>query len=292
MRLILLLVLALAVAGCDNGSRSTPRGPLAPSPPPQAGPPVTAPTPQPTPSGVRGWVNDTAFRIIEGATVEVVDGPHAGLSATSDNTGQVSFSGSFDIGTVFRAAKEGYLTTTGTVNASCATCPKWITFTMGVPAPPANIAGDYTLTLIADSTCGDLPADARTRTYTAAITPVESANRPANTYFDVNVSGATLLTGYNKFWIGVAGNYLTLSLDWEGPVVVEELAANTYVAFGGSAATTVGTGAASTISTAFEGVIDYCELRSPMSKFYSCNAAAVAHAQCTSKNHQITLTRR
>ena len=292
MRLILLLVLALAIAGCDNGSRPTFRGPLAPSPPPQAGPSVAAPPPQPTATGVRGWVNDTAFRIIEGARVEVVDGPNAGLSAISDGTGQVSFSGSFDVGAVFRATKEGYLTTTGTVNSSCATCPKWITLTMGVLAPPANIAGDYTLTLIADSTCGDLPADARTRTYTAAITPVESANRPANTYFDVNVSGATLLAGYKKFWIGVAGDYLSFSLDWEGPILVEELAANTYVAFGGWATTTLGTAAATTISTAFDGVIDYCELRAPMGTFYSCTAAAVAHAQCTSKNHQITLTRR
>jgi hypothetical protein len=292
MRLILLLAIVLAIAGCDNGSRSTFRSPLAPSPPPQAGPPVTAPTPQPTATGVRGWVSDTAFRIIEGATVEVVDGPHAGLSATSDSTGQVSFNGSFDIGTVFRATKEGYLTTTGTVNSSCATCPKWIAFTMGVLATPANIAGDYTLTLIADRTCADLPAEARMRTYTAAITPVESANRPANTYFDVDVSGATLLTGYDKFWIGVAGNYLSISLDWEGPILVEELAANTYVAFGGWATTTLGTAAAMTISTTFDGVIEYCELRSPMSRFYSCNAAAVARAQCTSKNHQIVLTRR
>jgi hypothetical protein len=292
MRLILLLAIVLAIAGCDNGSRSTFRSPLAPSPPPQAGPPVTAPTPQPTATGVRGWVSDTAFRIIEGATVEVVDGPHAGLSATSDSTGQVSFNGSFDIGTVFRATKEGYLTTTGTVNSSCATCPKWIAFTMGVLAPPASIAGDYTLTLIADRTCADLPAEARMRTYTAAITPVESANRPANTYFDVDVSGATLLTGYDKFWIGVAGNYLSISLDWEGPILVEELAANTYVAFGGWATTTLGTAAATTISTAFDGVIDYCELRAPMGTFYSCTAAAVAHAQCTSKNHRIVLTRR
>jgi hypothetical protein len=237
-------------------------------------------------------VSDTAFRIIEGATVEVVDGPHAGLSATSDSTGQVSFNGSFDLGTVFRATKEGHLTTTGTVNSSCATCPKWIAFTMGVLAPPANIAGDYTLTLIADSTCADLPPDARTRSYTAAVTPVVSPDRPVNTYFDVNVSGAPLLTGYKKFWIGVAGDYLSISLDWEGPILVEELAANTYVAFGGWATTTLGSAAVTTISTSFDGVIDYCELRSPMSTFYSCPAAAVAHAQCTSKNHRITLTRR
>jgi hypothetical protein len=292
MRLILLLLFAIGFAGCDDRSSSVGRGPLAPSPPPQAGPPVTIPTPQPASSGMKGWVNDTAFRIIEGARVEVVDGPHAGLSATSDSTGQVSFSGSFGVGTVFRATKEGYLTTTGTVNSSCATCPPWIVLIMGVLAPPANIAGDYTLALIADSTCAGLPADARTRSYAAAITPVVDPNRPANTYFDVNVSGATLLTGYKKFSIGVAGDYLSFSLDWEGPVIVEELAPNTYLAFGGWATATLATSIASTISTSFEGLIDYCELRSPMGTFYSCTAAAVAHAQCTSKNHRIVLTRR
>jgi hypothetical protein len=224
--------------------------------------------------------------------VEVADGPNAGLSATSDKNGEVSFSGNFAVGTFFRATKDGYLTTTTTLVVNCATCAKLVLFSMGVLAPPASIAGDYTLTFIADSTCTALPAEARTRTYAAAITPVVNTNRPANTFFNVDVSGATLFTGYKQFWIGVAGNYLSFSLDWEGPVLVEELAANTYLAFGGWATATLGTSVAPTISTSFDGVIDYCEARSPMTSFYQCNAGFVAHAQCASKNHQITLTRR
>src|SRR5438105_90244 len=102
-RFTAILFLTLAVTACGNHGSGAP-APTATSP--------TAPSP-PTPSrnGVTGTVNDTAFRPLGGARVEVVDGPQGGMSTTVDANGAFSLSGTFDDATRFRASMEGHLTT-------------------------------------------------------------------------------------------------------------------------------------------------------------------------------------
>lgn len=289
---IVLLVVAQGLAAC--GSSASTSAPLAPSPVPQ---PTLPPTPTPPPPNddafIKGVVYDTANRALAGAIVEVVDGPQAGTQATSDATGGFSLTGTFDDTTQFRATKEGHVSATGTLRPSCAQCHphRWIFFFLDVPTPPANIAGDFTLTFIADSACAAaLPAEVRTRTYAATIAP--TSYRP-NTSFELTVSGAPFLSFYNSFSIGVAGDYLAFGLDNEGPVLVEQVAQNTYLGFDGSAEASAGTSAVSTISTFFDGVIDYCARKSAMGSYYNCDTSqAVAHARCESKHHQLILTRR
>ena len=58
-----------------------------------------------------------------------------------------------------------------------------MTFTLAALAPPVNIAGHYTLTFIADSTCVGLPDDVRIRSYAGTITPDVSPGIPAGTGF-------------------------------------------------------------------------------------------------------------
>jgi hypothetical protein len=100
---IAILVLAMGLAGCTGSSS------LAPSTPAQ----VPAAPAQPVVSRLSGFVLDTGFRHLAGASVEVVEGsPQAGMSTTADANGQFSLTGTFDSTTRFRATKEGYVTAT------------------------------------------------------------------------------------------------------------------------------------------------------------------------------------
>jgi hypothetical protein len=287
--LVVLLVLAAAVVGCQGSDSSSP---VSPSPVAPAAP-QAAPLPTGTHIQAAGSVSDTAFRPLAGARVEAIDGPGAGASGNADAMGRFSLTGAFDDTTQFRATQEGHIAGTRTLAPRCATCGpvRALYFFLAVPLPPVSVAGDYTLTFAADSTCTDLPNEVRTRTYPATLTVASPPSIPANAWITVTLSGVSFLSHYDTFLIGIAGDYLAFNLEEsEGPYLVEELAPNTYVAIGGLASATVGPGA-STISTSFEGSIEYCQQSSPMVSFYRC-APAGARARCASNNHRLTLTRR
>ena len=240
-----------------------------------------------------GTVSDSAFRPLGGATVEVLDGPQAGKTTTADASGQFSLSGTFDDTTRFRATKEGHVAATGTLQPHCAPCNpnRWIHFYLPPLVPSANIAGHYTLTFTADGACAALPS--AVRTYAATLVPVTTSHHPAGTFYEGTVSGAEFLQGYNSFSIGVAGDYFT---GWFGdlhgdPGLVEQVAPTTYFALGGEVAGSVTGG--STVTGSLEGFIDSCELASAMGPRYSCTPGPAAiRAQCNSRNHRLTLTRR
>ena len=282
---IVVTLAALGLSGCD----SSPKSPVAPSQEPQ-------PAPQPTGIQVMGIVLDTALRPVGAAKVDVVDGAHAGTSTTANALGEFTFRGNFDERTTFRASKEGYVAATGALGPTCASCNpgiRWISFYLAVPAAPVEIAGNYTLTFTADSACAGLPNELRTRTYAATITPASQPNPPANTMFNLKLSGAQFFREYDGLWIGVAGNFVTLLFGGDGPYVVDQVTPNTYISFDGRAEISVGTSPVSTISTSFDGRIEYRQQDSEMGSYYSCRPApGVAHAVCVSKNHQILLTRR
>jgi hypothetical protein len=285
----LLLVLAAGLAGCSDSP--SPSAPTTLSPAPQTAP---APTEYQRPAiRLQGVVSDTAFRPLAGARIEIVSGPETGAWITANAQGGFSFtSGTFDDTTQVRAQLDGYLAATQTVSR-CVTCSNYYAFfSLAGLALPINIAGEYTLTFQADSACTDLPIEVRTRRYAAIVTPNNSdASIPSNTLFDAVVGGPSFLADYGGFWIGVAGGYLAFHLDGDGgPRLVEEFASNTYVAIGGLAAATVGP-IFSTITAPFDGSIEYCERRSPIGSYPPCDFP-VARAQCTSKNHRLTLTRR
>lgn len=283
-----LLVLAMGVARCDSDHRP---GPSGPSPVPQSGP---QPTP---PSGIQlaGTVSDAAWRRLSGARVEVVDGPQAGLSTTTDTNGEYRLTGAFDDTTHFRATKEGHVAATWPLPPICDRCnPQWwIHFYLEALAPPASIAGDYTLTFTADSACVGLPDEARTRTYGATVTLTSRPGEPANSRFDVTVTGGTFLERYNSFTIGVVGDYVKTDIgDWGhgAPGLVEQIAPNTYLTLSGAIATSVID--TSTIAGSFVGAIERCELTGEWGSRYSCEGGALSHGRCSSENHGFSLRRR
>ena len=283
LHIVVAFVLAHGLAGC-GGSKSS--APSAPSSAPVA-------VPLPNQMQVAGTVSDTAWRSLAGARVEVVNGPQAGTWTLTDGRGEFRLSGTFDDTTRFQATKDGHAPVTGTLQPHCAACNpnRWIHFLLPLLASSPNIAGDYTLTFTADGGCAALPNTVRT--YAATLVPVPSSSHPANNLYNGTVSGAAFLEGYNGFLVGVAGDYVA---GWFGdghgdPGVVEQVAPTTYFALGGGVAGSVTS--ASTISASFDGFLDSCELQSAMGSRYSCPPGPAAiRAQCNSRNHRLTLTRR
>jgi hypothetical protein len=274
---IVVLTITQVVSGCHDGHRSL--GPSGPSAVPKGDPAGTGVT------FVQGFVQDTAFRPLAGVRVEVIDGPQAGSSATSDAKGEFVLSGTFDDLTRFRATKESYATSTEPLGPG-----QRIRFVLAVLAPSAPIAGDYTLTLAADPACAGLPDDMRTRSYTARIIPDSNPGHPANTSFNLIAGGASFLEGHGGLPIGVAGNVVTFLLDDDLPYLVEEIAANKFLAFYGRA--TVEAASGSTLSTYFDGDIRYCEQPLPIRDVVELCDRPLGQVSCRSRQHQLTLTQR
>jgi hypothetical protein len=280
-RLILVLGIVSGVWACDRGSSS----PSTPSP-------VPSPAPQPAVlRPISGYVYDTAFRPVAGASVQLVDGPQAGTMTTSDASGHFSYDGTFSMPVRLQAAKDGY--TTATVAAQALTDGRaYAGFQLGSVTPPVAIGGSYTLTITADSACTTLPDDVRTRTYRAAVIAATNTRAPTGTSFNGTVAGAQFAPYANLFWVGVFGDYVSTSTIGEGPSIVEQVGPNRYIAFMGEAGLSVGSASTSTISAPFKGTIEYCELKSAIGQYYDCSPElAAVREECTSNNGQLTLTR-
>ena len=283
-RVLVLLAVSQGLSGCgERRTATTASSPISPSTPPAAGS-----------TQVRGHLSDTAFRPIGGATVQVVDGPDAGVSTITNDYGTFTLTGRFDVTTQFRAIKDGYSPSTSTARYywQCER-PGWLLyFSQSSVATPVDITGDYTLTFIADSSCTALPDEFRTRSYAATIAP-DSSNpaSPPGTSYSATFSGASFLdVDRDQIPIGISGPDITFLLDDEALYLSEEVAPHTYLAFFGRPSARVETPSVSTISTAFEGLIDYCAQDAPIGYPYVCSSSR--HLQCLSHNHRLILTRR
>ena len=272
---IVLIALMQALAGCSaDGKPGT--GATAPST-------LTPPTIN-AGLAVAGFINDTAFRPLADARVEVIEGPQPGVSIVSNASGQFSLAG-----TLFMATKAGYLPATEPIRFSAPGGRPWVIFNLQPESPaPISIGGDYTLELIADPACIDLTAEIRTRSYAATL----RARSPANTQFGVDVTGPPV--PFAGITIGVAGDYLAFGIYGNhNPFFIEELAPNIYLTFAGEApGITVGSSRVSTIATSFEGSIETCRFASKPNELYDCGGSLGVTARCQAKNHRLVLTRK
>jgi hypothetical protein len=271
------------------------RPPTAPQPGPLPRDPA-APAPAPVETVIRGYVQDSAFRPLFGARVEVLDGPQAGRFATTTRTGEFELSGAFDETTRFQATKEGYAAGTRVTNPYCGACNPhlWVLFALAPIDPPAPLAGNYTLTIVADSACTGLPDVARTRTYAVTVEPEPHPISPPGTFFKVALSGGRFVNGRDNFWFAVARDDIAVGIGEEGwgPGIHEQLSETRYLGIDGFGSVSVAA-PTSTISTTFQGNIDYCELTSPVDSTYGCGPGQpTAHVACASTMHQLVLVRR
>jgi hypothetical protein len=286
--LVVLILLGSAI-GCDSTT------PLAPTPvSPQAATPPPAPPPAPSnPNAITiaGSVQDHTWRRLAGARVEVLDGPNAGLSAVTDATGAFRLSGEFDPTTRFRATASQYRERTLVLPARCAPCNPnwWLHFSLDTEAASVDLAGEYALTFVADPACTSLPEEFRQRTYPVTVRPdgLEAAAQ-----FKVSVRGGSFLTGYDTFYIGLAGDSFAAHLgDFHGsPGVAERVTDTTVLSFEGSA-TASGLADAGTVVATLDGMISSCELRGEPTARYSTCQPGPANALCLSTKHQLILER-
>jgi len=274
---VVLLALACGAIGCRGNSSQ----PFVPG---------TAPTPianATTTLRLNGYVYDTAFRPIAGAAVEVVDGPQAGMALTSESDGHFAYTGTFPSAVTIRATKTGYAAATETARITASGA--WVFFDLVSTVPAVDVAGNYLLAIAADSSCTMLPDDVRTRSYSVQVKP---GNTTVPGYYDAIAGGAEFAPLGAVFQIGVSGNYVAISTAGEGPLLVESLGSNRYIAYSVEAGVTDVASGTTTISTPFTGTIEYCELASPVAQYYDCSRSYQRREQCTASNGRLTLTRR
>lgn len=270
MRASTTLLLCVIVAACGRDGGTLPAS-------------VTSPSSATASSAVfmRGTVSDTAFHHITDATIEIVNGPSAGLKTKSDSGGQWGFAGPFDDSTQFRATKEGYEPAIQPLGPFCAACNpnRWVNFVLAAHSTPANIAGSYDMTIIADR-CTNLPDELRTRTYAVTLPST------ANAYFLISPTGANFVPGWNLVDGGVAGNDVGLWFE----TLVEEVAPGSYLMIGASAGGTVDPEHPGTITMRANGRISYCKIDAASGVFDLCLRGGTTN--CDSQQHTIVLTRR
>ena len=274
------LPMVALLAGCH-------RAPAAPTPPPVSVPPPSTPAPPlppPPEFSVSGVVVDNVSRPLADARVEVIDGPGAGAFAVTDSSGRYALPGLFSNAITARASKEGYFTTTRTF-APSSRPSEHPDLSFILDSPSINIAGEYSMTIAADSACTEFPAAARSRTYLATVTP--SANIP-NAY-QLELSDATFYPFRDRMFAAVAGDVARFAIDPYDTSVSEELAPSAILTFWGDTRASVG-GPRS--SAPFSGELQYCDRAlGPLGAFpyVSC---AVPPVSCVSDHHSFTLTRR
>jgi hypothetical protein len=167
----------------------------------------------------------------------------------------------------------------------------WTNLSLQPDGPPANIAGEYTLTVTADRSCSTLPDEVRTRTYSATIVP---GGRP--TAFQGRVSGARFIPEspcvgrppdsciHNYFEIGMAGDFASF---WTR--IMEQLSETIYVVIDGGLSASFGpSGIAAPLNAQFL----YCPV-SPVwtaGEYWACPIDT--GVDCSSIRHQLTLVPR
>ena len=273
----------MLVAACDDS------GPVATPTSPSAPPVVSAPQ-APVPRLLSGYVADTAWRVLGGVTVEVIQGPDAGMVLTSDLQGRFSYTGLFSSPVVLRASKDGFVSITEPARL-LSSGGAYVAFQLSPLTPPVPMTGTYTLTISAGAACTGLPETVRTRTYAATVSPNAFSRDPNSSFRGLVTTGQFAPYG-NAFYVGVAGNFLSISTQGEGPSIIELVGTNSYVAFNGNAEM-IADASAQIFSAAFVGDIEYCELKAPIGSYYDCRSEfAAVREVCSTNEGRLTLTRR
>jgi hypothetical protein len=284
-RVSVVLFCTLGLLALQAGCERTPTAPTAPPPPPAAAP-VPPPGPAPLEFSLSGIVLDRASRALADAKVEVVDGPGVGSSAVTDASGRWVLPGIFTGSIAVRASKAGYSTETKRFPFSIPWPSGSFDLNFELDTPSVSIAGDYTLTITAASSCQGLPVEARTRTYQAIAT----ASPFVSNAYDLFLSGASFYPFKSSIFARVSGDLVTFDVDpYSAQVVSEPLTESETLTFWGSATATLDR---TTISTAFDGTLEYCADTLGTQDRFPYVGCRVAPVDCASSNHTVTLVHR
>jgi len=179
------------------------------------------------------------------------------------------------------------------------TGPHWSTLVPTAPGSPTTasslqvspLAGEYTLTLTADSSCVQLPPSTRARAYAAKISGYDSR------MLEGELTGSDFFLRYGTFYLiprpGAAKFYLfslyAMNKWLEDQPIFERLASGGYIGISGVADALLDKPAA--VSAKFDGSFSYCaKATEPSDPDYPPSCAAPV--ECASAGHTLTLIRR
>ena len=252
---------------------------------------TAVPTPDSRLTMLTGRVQDSVFRPLRDARVEVLDGALMGAVATTNNEGRFVVAPPVPAGqsVTLHVTKEGYSTATPKIRTDTNLLVTLTSSTL------IGLEGEYTVTFSASPACGQLPAAVQRRTYTGVVRPRPS---PPRAHFLAELAGADLYAAYDTFSAVVGDDAARFSIfsreafDWwlEDHPIVERMAPNAYVAFMGTAMASQVTSNLS-ISATFDGTVAYCPAATaPTVENYppSCTAPI----ECRASDHQVVFSRR
>ena len=287
--LMLTLGIALGVSGCSAPRSSAPAAPT----------PVSIATTAAT--HLLGVVEDSAFRPLTGVRVEVADGPQAGATAISTDSGIFEISGTSTGSVTLRTTKDGFSTTTRSTSWRAASDRQLVTVILEPLGPSVDIEpGNYTISVTADrstsqdgaAACSGFPDAFLTRSYPATI--ASDPTHPHSLFqATLQLNNAAPFITSMGFGLGIAGHAVGFTID--GPAISEVLPDYTYLEITGSAPTDVAaTSTGSGISIPFSGSFVYCALKSPIHNncFLTPADQRIAYAQCLSTHAVMVLSKR
>jgi hypothetical protein len=248
-----------------------------------------------------GRVTDIFYHPLGGSRVEVITGPRAGTAATTDDAGRFSMPGTFTGTITVLASRDGYVSETREVPLHPRSYPPppsggTASWEIAVPLEPVgpvtNIAGAYGLTLTADSACTDLPPEARTRTYTATLTPTGRSTSLVGQLSDARFFSTVPCPAgrppdsctYNQFGVRIAGDHTGFYLG-----TIEQLRETAYLVVSAAAEGTFGSAG---LTTSLSGSFLYCPSEPYLIDQGTWACPGPAGVQCESQNHQLVLVRR
>jgi hypothetical protein len=208
---------------------------------------------------------------LSGAMVEGVDDQGTRTTAVTDR-GYYELRAPSTGAMIVRASKEGYVSSENRVDLP-RTGP--VNFVLDFTPQAVALRGDYRMTLAADASCVQLPAEARTRTYDVSLTPLSADFYEGSVRNGASVVGA-LFAQVDSGFASFAAN----DSDY-----------NVHEGLGGSASLFI-------LFTASRAPVDALSLPVPMvGEFDYCadspsTGCRVPRVRCSSSNHTFTLTRR
>jgi hypothetical protein len=251
---------------------------------------------------VGGHVTQLGFSIA-GATIQVIGGPFAGRTATSDTSGfyrLYGVAGDLQI----QASKDGYVPLTKPVTVAPLATPRRdqvLDFEITFVNQPAALAGSYLVTFSASASCaGKLPSDTMVRNYTATVT--QDGVRLTVTLGGATFAGSSSPSGtpLNKFigqvqplsiqfTVGTTGFDYYYYYYYSTPGIIERLthpqigawgfSQNDYLAITGTATASI---TPSALSATLNGTLS---MRAPAGTGYRTLSS------CTATDHHLTLVR-
>ena len=159
----------------------------------------------------------------------------------------------------------------------------------------AGPTGDYTVRFVADTSCTQIPAALRTRSYPGRAAAETSG---LNSRFMMSLSDRNLYEHYSRYWGVAAGDDVRLVIfSWdafaawlEDHPIIERVDASAYLAVSGVTTATVSP--QRSVDASFEGEFQYCPARVEPTMSGYPPTCAVPLAQCRSSQHRVVVTPR